>query len=269
MPISDQQIQRFRRKVFRFYQKHKRDLPWRKTNDPYRITVSEIMLQQTQVDRVIPKYHEWISRWPTWRALSRATSYELLSAWSGLGYNRRALFLGKMARAIVHNHKGQMPDDPDGLRKLPGVGPYTSRAILIFAFNRPLATIDTNIRRVLIHEFGLSGETSVAELEDLAYRVLPKRRSREWHNALMDYSRLVLPRQMKHVPPVSRQSRFEGSLRQIRGEIIRQLVSQQSITAGQIIKATGRSREDVALAIEAMTREGIVQKFRNRLTLAD
>lgn len=269
LSISDQRIRSFRRRLLTFYRQHRRDLPWRNTTDPYKITVAEIMLQQTQVDRVIPKYLAWISRWPTWKSLAQATNRELLAAWSGLGYNRRALFLGQMARIITDELHGCLPDHPDELRKLPGIGPYTAKAILIFAFNQPLATIDTNIRRVLLYEFGLPVSTPAADLEALALRLVPKKRSRNWHNALMDYSRMALPRRMVEIPPASRQSKFEGSLRQIRGEIIRQLVSRHSITADRLAKLTTRSEADVASAIEAMVREGVINRRGNRLTLVE
>src|SRR5512138_140412 len=125
----------FRRRLLRFYKQHGRDLPWRKTTDPYRVTVAELMLQQTQVERVIPKYETWIRRWPSWKALAKADNRELLTAWSGLGYNRRALFLGKMAKSIMQDFGGVMPRELAKLEKLPGIGRYTARAILIFAFN--------------------------------------------------------------------------------------------------------------------------------------
>jgi A/G-specific adenine glycosylase len=257
-PITTQRIQSFRAKLLRFYRTQGRDLPWRRTTDPYCICVSELMLQQTQVERVLPKYQAWLANWPDWAALSRATNRELLAAWSGLGYNRRALYLGKLAQAIMTKYKGAMPDEAEQLRALPGIGPYTANAILIFAFNRPTITIDTNIRKVLLYEFGLPAGTPKRELEALAQRALPRGRARDWHNALMDYARIRLPRRIPSIPALSRQSRFEGSLRQIRGEIVRQLTSRKSVTVSRIAKALGRSEEDVRRATEALQRDGVV-----------
>jgi A/G-specific adenine glycosylase len=255
---SDTQIKAFQRRILRFYRTHGRDLPWRKTDDPYAITVSEIMLQQTQVERVIEKYHAWLKRWPTWGSLAKATDRELLACWSGLGYNRRALNLGKLAREVVTRFEGELPRDPEQLLSLPGIGPYTAHAILIFAFNRPLVTIDTNIRKVLLHELGYPASISKKNLEAVALAVLPHRRSRDWHNALMDYSRLALPKQINSIPPISRQSRFQGSLRQIRGEIVRQLVTRTRVTVAAIAKALKRTEEDVIKAAEGLHKDGMV-----------
>lgn len=258
LTITDDHIRAFRRKVLGYYRRHGRSLPWRKTTDPYRITVSEIMLQQTQVERVIPKYEAWIKRWPSWKKLAEASPRELLSAWSGLGYNRRGLFLGQLAKAVIREHDGVLPIDPKLLLTLPGIGPYTANAILIFAFNRPLVTIDTNIRKVLLHEFRLPGAISKRELEQLAMRVLPKRNSRDWHNALMDYGSTALPRQIAGIPPVSKQSPFKGSLRQIRGEIIRQLTAKHAVTITHIARIMARTREEVRSAARALQKDGVV-----------
>lgn len=258
MQIDERQSKAFQRRIFRFYKKHGRDLPWRTTADPYRITVAELMLQQTQVERVVPKYATWIKRWPNWKSLAKADFRELLAQWSGLGYNRRALYLGKMARVIVREYGGEMPRDLDSLEKLPGIGKYTARAILIFAFNEPIATIDTNIRRVMLYEFNLPDTTSDAKIEALAEALLPKRRSRDWHNALMDYSRLVLPQRLAGIQLGSRQPKFAGSTRQIRGEIIRQLVSCKSVTIKSVALWLKRTEDDVLKAAKSLERDGMV-----------
>jgi A/G-specific adenine glycosylase len=260
-------IHSFRKKIFRFYALHKRDLPFRKTTDPYRITVSEIMLQQTQVDRVVPKYLAWIKRWPTWQKLAGATNRDLLTMWSGLGYNRRALMLHRLAQTIVTEYRSKLPEDPEMLKTLPGIGPYTSNAILIFAYNKPLVTIDTNIRRVILHELNLPTSTSVEELLDIAFQLLPKKRSRDWHNALMDYSRLVLPNRIERIPALSKQSKFEGSLRQIRGEIIRQLTKKPFVTLEYVSRLLNRSMADVVKAVEGLEKEKLVTLKRSRIQL--
>ena len=267
MQLSRPRILAFRRRIFRFYEKNRRSFAFRETTDPYRITVSEFMLQQTQITRVLPKYDAWIERWPDWRSLAKAGNRELLAMWSGLGYNRRALYLGQLAKTIVRNYDGHLPDDEAILRKLPGIGPYTARAILIFAFNRPIVTIDTNIRRVIIHELDLPPSISTRDLEDIARQLLPPRRSRDWHYALMDYSSVALPRRLPTVPPVSKQSRFEGSLRQIRGEIVRQLTKKKSVRVSTIARRLSRSDSDVLAAAEALAREGVITIRNNILRL--
>lgn len=264
---SAQHIAAFRRKIWRFYARHRRRLPFRDTDDPYNIVVAEFMLQQTQAERVIPKYQAWLAKWPTWAALARAGHRDLLTMWSGLGYNRRAVYLGRLANVVVDHFGGCLPDDPDILLTLPGIGPYTAHAVLIFAFNRPLVTIDTNIRRVLIHEFGLAADTAKSDLENLARRLLPRGRSRDWHNALMDYSRVGLPARLPTAPPVDKQKPFRGSRRQIRGEIIRRLTVSSRVAIEGVARDMKRSIPDVAEAAETLRREGLVRVGKRFITL--
>ena len=256
--ISDREIVSFQRRVLNYYKRHGRDLPFRRTTDPYRIAVAEIMLQQTQVERAVPKYEAWIARWPDWASLAKASTKELLSAWSGLGYNRRAMFLGRMAEAVVRDFGGVLPEDPESLKTLPGVGDYTANAIAIFAFNKPLITIDTNIRKVFLLEFHLPDDTTRAEIETLALRALPKRRSRDWHNALMDYSRGALRTPERKIAPLTRQGRFEGSRRQIRGEIVRRLTTQTRVSLATIANDLGRTIEDVRDAANTLAAEQVI-----------
>jgi A/G-specific adenine glycosylase len=257
--LPRQHVLRFRRRIRTFYRRYRRDLPFRNTCDPYRITVSEIMLQQTQVSRGLPKYEAWIKRWPDWRALAKASNRELLAEWSGLGYNRRALYLGQLARLVVEKYGGVLPTDAHELESLPGIGPYTSRAIRVFAFNRAEVAVDTNIRRVIVHEFGLSASTSRSELEQIARQLAPRGDERNWHYALMDYSALALPRRL----PASRlskpQAAFKGSSRQIRGEIIRQLTSRRCVRLATVAKKLGCDPSRVRLAAESLEREGVVR----------
>jgi len=266
--LTTNRIRTFRRKIFDYYAKHGRDLPFRRLKDPYKITLIEIMLQQTQVERVLPKYKAWIKKWPNWKSLARASTRELLVMWSGLGYNRRALNLGKLARTVVSEYGGVLPEDRQELESLPGIGPYTACAILIFAFDRQIITIDTNIRRVMLHEFGLPPSTGKQELEELARRVLPRGRSRDWHNALMDYNRLALPQRLPTIPPISRQSRFTGSIRQIRGEIIRQLTTKSRVTIPVIARTLGCLIDDVRTAADALGKEGLVNITNHTIRLA-
>lgn len=256
--ISEARVRAFRRKILTFYSRHGRKLPFRETTDPYAITVAEIMLQQTQVERVVGKYVSWLAKWPNWKSLAKAKKQELLTAWSGLGYNRRALYLGEMAKSVVTRFDGELPSDPEQLRTLPGIGEYTANAIAIFAFNRPLVTIDTNIRKVLLHEFGLPVETSKADLLALAERLLPRRRSRDWHNALMDYARVALKSDLNYIPPLTRQGRFEGSRRQIRGAIVRALTEKKRVGLDRIAAELKRSLVDVREAALSLERDGVV-----------
>src|SRR3989338_500060 len=150
-------LRAFQRRLLRWYDANQRDLPWRKTRDPYKILVSEIMLQQTQVDRVVPKYREFLRRYPTWQTLAKARTPELKRAWYPLGYNIRPLRLRAIAQRTVREHHGHLPNTYDGLIAMDGVGRYTAGAVLSFAFNQDAPILDTNVARLLSRYFGLRG----------------------------------------------------------------------------------------------------------------
>ncbi len=223
----------FRRIVWSHWKKHGRhQLPWRKTTDPYRVMVSEVMLQQTQVSRVLEKYKEFFKKFPNVRALARAQLSEVLKVWSGLGYNRRGKYLHDAAKEIVAHHGGRVPKEQAALRALPGMGPYTASAIRIFAHNFPDILIETNIRAVFIHHFfnhrprrSIVGDTQIIPV---AHEVASGQDPRKWNWALMDYGVHIKKlhknpaRKSKHYV---RQSKFEGSLRQVRGQILRDLMN--------------------------------------------
>jgi A/G-specific adenine glycosylase len=266
--LTHQQIAAFRKKILGFYRPHGRhDLPFRKTKNPYHIVVAEIMLQQTQVDRVVPKYLAWIREFPDWKALAHASRQSILKSWSGLGYNRRAIYLQRMAQTIIKKHKGKLPKNPEDLLELPGVGPYTSKSILIFAFNAPLATIDTNIRRTLIHELKLHPKIPLNKLGQIAEQLVPKNASRDWHNALMDYATLRLPK-TPHIKPLSKQTRFKGSIRQIRGEVIRRLTTHKHISMTIVARDMKRPITDVKKAAASLHREHLINQRGLILTLS-
>jgi len=173
-----------------WYAANHRKLPWRETRDPYRILVSETMLQQTQAERVVPIYHAFLERFPTLHALADAPTSEVIRAWAGLGYNRRAVNLQRACRAVVERFGGVMPSEPDQLRSLPGIGPYTAGAVACFAFERDVGFVDTNIRRV-IHRVLAGPELphpllSPREIELSAQRLVPEGHGYVWNQALME-----------------------------------------------------------------------------------
>jgi len=213
-------IKKFQKKILSFYKEQGRTLPWRQTTNPYHIMVSEIMLQQTQVDRVIPYYTTWIKKWPTIQALAQAKRAEVLKAWLGLGYNNRAIRLHQAAQVMTQNHQGNIIQAITK-KKIPGIGPYTTNAIQIFSQNKNIATIDTNIRRILIHEFNLPSSTPDKDIEHLAQQCVPQGKSRDWHNALMDYGSTILTSKKTGIKPKTTQSTFKGSDRQIRAQLLR------------------------------------------------
>lgn len=270
MTVPAVKIQRFQKKLLAWYRVNGRhELPWRKNPTPYRVLVSEVMLQQTQVSRVIPKYYEFIKTFPTLKALAVASPASVLRLWSGLGYNRRALMLLRCAQVAVVKHRARLPDTYDALVALPGIGRYTAHAVNVFARNRNEVCVDTNVRRVLIAELGLSARISDSDLEKVALAALPKSRAREWHSALMDYGSLVATVRTTGVRPKGpKQSTFQGSERQVRGAIVRALTDGKSHTVLALVEATGFPEARVLKNITALAGEGIVEAYRGRYRLS-
>lgn len=219
-----QDIKKIQQNILSWYAKNGRKLPRRATRDPYAIHISEVMLQQTQVDRVIPYFHKRMKDFPDYKTLAKASKTDLLSHRSGLGFNSRALRLQQCAHEIVTKYNSQVPKDRIKLQKLPGIGPYTSAAIMAFAWNLPVPVIDTNIRRVLIFLFKLPETITAKTLETFAETVIPTWKSRDRHNALMDQWALLLTARKTKIKSLSKQSKFEWSDRQVRWTLLKQLV---------------------------------------------
>ncbi|MGD9397706.1 MAG: Fe-S cluster assembly protein HesB [Candidatus Thorarchaeota archaeon] len=232
MELKQNEVAAFQTKIMAWWKENGRDLPWRRDPSPYNVLVSEVMLQQTQVSRVIPKYNEFLETFPTIESLAKAETKHLLQVWSGLGYNRRALWLKEAARQILE--RGEFPRSVNELKELKGIGPYTSRSILIFAFNNDLAAVDTNIRRVLIASGFADESMKEKDLQDVANRILLKGRSRDWHNALMDYGSAVMTSSITGIAPTSKQPCYNGSSRQIRGELIRLLTQSEKVSISDL-----------------------------------
>jgi A/G-specific adenine glycosylase len=272
--INDRAKPEFRAAVWEHYQTHGRhDLPWRRPNragrfDPYGIMVSEIMLQQTQVGRVIRKYREFLRRFPTLETLAAAPLGSALKAWSGLGYNRRAKFLHQAAGQIVRRRGGQFPDSVEELTKLPGIGPNTAGAIMAYAFNRPAVFIETNIRTVFIHHF-FHDRTGVGDREilELAAETLDERWPREWYWALTDYGaylKQTVGNLNRRSRAYTRQSKFEGSKRQLRGHIIR-LLTQNAYSERQLHSVVADSR--LPTVLRELAAENLIIERRGRFSL--
>ena len=203
------------------------------------------MLQQTQVSRVVPKFNEFVKTFPTIDSLANADTKHLLQVWSGLGYNRRAIWLKEAAKQIAE--RGKFPQTAKDLEKLKGIGPYTSRSILIFAFNQNLAAVDTNIRRVLIATGFAEEKTSDKQLQRIADTVLLKGKARDWHNALMDYGSQVLTSSSTGISPTSKQTCYKGSSRQVRGAVIRALTEVNELGLGELMLLLDCDLEESAL----------------------
>ena len=226
------QIRPFQREVLDYYKKHARELPWRQAEedgsfDPYKILVSEIMLQQTQVNRVIPKYQAFITCFPTLRDLAEAPLSRVLEEWSGLGYNRRAKYLHQAAAVVMSELGGKLPASTELLTNLPGVGKNTAAAIVVYSFNQAVVFIETNIRTVYLHHF-FKHQNQITDAQLIPYieASLDEINPRDWYWALMDYGsylKQTIPNPNVRSKHFTRQSAFEGSVRQIRGQIIKLL----------------------------------------------
>ena len=258
--ITPSLVADFEQHVMAFYEaKGRHDMEWRHTNDPYKIVVSEVMLQQTQVPRVATMYPKFMERFPDIYALANADQAELLAAWQGMGYNRRALNLRKLANVIVDEFGGEIPDDPMILKTLPGIGPATSCSIAAFAFDRPVVFIETNIRRVFIHYFFDDGVTvDDQELLPLVTAMLPTN-SREWYWALMDLG-TALKTSVKNPNQRSRhytkQKAFAGSDREIRGGVLKRMLEQKSGSPEVYAKEMNEDAERVRGIMDKMVGEG-------------
>lgn len=271
--ISPDEIREFRQTVWDFHRTSRRDLPWRDTRDPYRILVSEIMLQQTQVGRVLVKYPEFTGRFPDIRALAAAPLGEVLAAWQGLGYNRRARYLLETARIVDARHGGIVPGDPAVLVTFPGIGRATACSIATFAYDLPVAFIETNIRRVFLHHF-FPDRDGVADRQilPLVARTLDRAEPREWCYALMDYGThlaSVIENPNRRSRHYQRQQAFAGSDREIRGRILRLVLGEPGIPVGDLPSRTGCSPDRLAPIIGDLEREQLLVRDSGGLRIRD
>jgi len=269
--LTPQAIRLFRQQIYAHYRRNKRVLPWRKTHNPYKILVSELMLQQTQVGRVIEKYREFLRRFPTIESVARAPLRTILEQWQGLGYNRRALALKRLATICVDRYGGKVPRTIEALKFLPGVGAATAGAVCAFAFDRPVVFIETNIRSVFIHFFFRDREAvKDSEILPLIAQTLDAKRPHQWYYALMDYGAMLKERQPnpgRRSAHYTRQSPFEGSRRQVRGKILRAVVAHPGISEAALVKEINRKEEMVRKALRQLRTEGFIVKKGKRLII--
>ena len=275
-PLSPEQVAAFQEKIRALGAELYRDLPWRNTRDPYQILVSEVMLQQTQVARVLTRWPAWIDEFPTLEALAAVPLARVLEAWQGMGYNRRALALKRLAQACVDEHGGQMPRGYKELVALPGVGPATAAGVRAFAFGEPGVYLETNVRAVMLHEF-FPGEENVSDKRVAAVvaQTCDASDPRAWYYALLDYGahlKKTLPNPSRRSAHHTRQSKFEGSHRQKRAWILRYLIdanttgvdATQAAIASELCaaeRAAGRGEppaSEVAQILEEMAAEGLI-----------
>lgn len=271
LKLGPREIRRFQGRIYAYYQKNRRVLPWRRTHDPYKILVSEMMLQQTQVKRVIEKYKKFLLRFPDIESVASAPLRAILEQWQGLGYNRRALALKRLATIVVDRYDGRIPSAVEDLKVLPGVGAATAGAVCAFAFDKPVVFLETNIRSVFIHFFFQDREgVKDSEILPLLAQTLDAKRPRLWYYALMDYGAGLKerhPNPGRRSAHYARQAPFEGSLRQVRGMILRALVKQPGISEAALVKEINRDEEIVREALRQLRSEGFIVKKGNRLVI--
>jgi A/G-specific adenine glycosylase len=262
--ISPVEIDRFRNTISDYYQSHGRKLPWRNTRKPYHILVSEIMLQQTQVERVLDKYKPFLSAFPDFSALAQAPLREVLAIWQGMGYNRRAIALKHIAAEVTTYYSGILPSSEELLLRMPGIGKATASSIAAFAFIKPSVLIETNIRRVFIHFFFNDRENiRDADILPIVEKTLDTANPREWYYALMDYGAMLkkdIQNPNRKSAHYRRQESFEGSRRQLRGKVLKQILANLSITESSLVNHTGQSPETIREVLDQLQKEGFIKK---------
>ncbi|MGZ7167981.1 MAG: A/G-specific adenine glycosylase [Halobacteriota archaeon] len=260
-------IAHFQKIVYNYYQAHGRDLPWRSTSDPYKILVSEVMLQQTQVERVLHKYEQFLQSFPTFEALAEAPLHVVLDIWRGLGYNRRAIALKKIARITVEQFNGKLPSDDHALQNLPGIGKATAGAVRAFAFHKPAIFIETNIRTVFLHMFFTGKEgTKDSEICPLIEQTLDRSNPREWYYALMDYGVMLKKRYgnpSRRSAHHKKQASFQGSNRQLRGAILTSIIEHPGITEIELVNILQKDPDVVQTNLLRLEQEGFFKRKGN------
>ena len=287
--MTSARLKAFKKTIWSYHASHRRDMPWRfaapnsraRKVSPYQVLVSEIMLQQTQVSRVMQKYPEFMAKFPSFAALAHASLSDVLTSWQGLGYNRRAIALKKIAEIVTKDFARKLPSDYETLISFPGIGPNTAGSLLAFAFNIPLPFIETNIRSVYIHFFFPEDEragkkVSDEELFPLIEKTLDQAQPREWYYALMDYGVMLKAslrastgnpsrRSAAHRP----QSTFKGSNREMRATILRVILAKPGVDSKTVEKQIAKqlpssySKESVAKNLAALEKEGFIMRQKS------
>lgn len=269
--MLQQELHAFQATIKEYYANNRRSFPWREHISPYHVVVSEIMLQQTQTDRVVQKFISFVEQFPDFESLAFAPFHDVLRFWKGLGYNRRAMALQKIAQIVIADYDGKLPTSPEILETFPGIGKATARSILAFAFNAPTVFIETNIRTVFIYFF-FKDRTAVhdKELMPLIAKTVDQDNAREWYYALMDYGVMLkktvgnLCRMSSHY---TKQSKFQGSDRQIRGMILQVLLDQPGIAQASLAALLEKEEQRVDKILNDLCTEGFVKNTGGMLEL--
>lgn len=267
--LTQATVRKFQEMIYRHYRIHGRKLPWRMTQNPYYILVSEIMLQQTQVQRVMGKYEPFISAFPDFSSLAQASLRRVLREWQGLGYNRRAIALKQIAQRVTEEFHGKLPSSVETLITFPGIGEATAGSISAFAFHKPTVFIETNIRRVFIHSF-FHDRTNIrdAEILPLVGQTLDTSHPREWYYALMDYGVILKQKQVnpnRRSAHYQKQSPFQGSNRQVRGMILKALTTESYLSEQEIAQKLQIRLEKIKNNLVQLEKEGFIERKREKI----
>jgi A/G-specific adenine glycosylase len=264
-------ITAFKEFIWNFYHDNKRDFAWRHVDNPYYVVVSEIMLQQTQTHRVISKYEQFITTFGGFESLAAASLRDVLTVWQGLGYYRRARFLHQLAQTVVNEYGGILPQDPKLLQTLPGIGPNTAGSICAFAFNKPVVFIETNIRTVFIDSFfGNKDNITDKELLPLINASVDHDNPREWYYALMDYGVFLKARKInpsRKSAHYNKQSKFEGSDRQIRAKIVKLITDKEAIAHQDLMHIIDNDTVRVEKIIDKLIAEQFIKKSNDMYSI--
>ncbi|MCF6150552.1 MAG: A/G-specific adenine glycosylase [Candidatus Kuenenia sp.] len=260
----------FQQEIYRFFREHGRNLPWRKTHNPYHILVSEIMLQQTQVQRVLGRYEKFLKIFPDFSSLALAPLRMILEEWQGMGYNRRAIALKNIAQKVIDEYGGILPCSVEALTTFPGIGTATASAIAAFAFHKPTVFIETNIRRVFIHRF-FNDHTNIkdSEILPLVGKTLDSSNPREWYYALMDYGVMlknICENPNRKSAHYKKQSPFQGSNRQMRGMILKALTLRQPVSEEEIVQQLQLYPEKLKNNLNQLLKEGFIKKGKEQIS---
>jgi len=265
-------VNTFRNIIYSYYKQYGRDFPFRKKIKPYYVLVSEIMLQQTQTSTVSERFLNFIDKFPDFKALSEAPLDEVLSAWQGLGYNRRAVALKNIAELVIKDHGGKLPDSVEILKTFPQIGHNTASSIVAFAFNKPVKFIETNIRRVYIYFF-FPGRNDVNDKEILPLVEVTSDNEdpRNWYNALMDYGVMLKkshPELNKRSAHYRKQKSFKGSNRELRGKLLKIVLKEEKIAREKIYKMLDFKESRINKILKQLSKEGFIQIEENQVSVA-
>jgi len=269
--LTSQVIELFRKLIYSYFKNNRRDFPFRKEITPYNVLVSEIMLQQTQTGRVVEKYLEFNKKFPDFLSLSNASNEILLKVWQGMGYNRRALALKQIAKTVITDFNGNLPDSLDILKSFPQIGHNTASSILAFAFNKPSIFIETNIRRVYIYYFfPKKKQINDKEILPIVEKTVDRNNPQEWYYALMDYGVMLKkthPELNKRSSHYRKQSPFKGSNREIRGKILKILTNEPLIQESTLSKKLKLKLDKMRPILQQLEQEGFIKRNGNKISI--